>query len=611
MPELPEVETSRLYVEEFCVGSTITKVHATEQGGGPRDGQFDDIVIGEGVTAKGLKSSLEGRKIVELRRRGKQMWFVLDKPPHPLFHFGMTGAFTVKGEKRHKFVKFKVDEEWPPRFAKLELQMSNGTCLALTDPRRLARVRLRSEPEASPPISLLGPDPLTHPLSLEVFAAALAKPTAPIKAVLLAQDRVVSGVGNWVADEVCFQAEVHPGAACNTLATQQVAALHRKLLSVCREACEAQADYTVFPKEWLFHHRWGKGKSSEGSPRVSSGHSIIFDVVGGRTTAIVPAVQKKGLLLSSSAAKSGGGGGSGPSSSARSRKAKPASAAKKASNAKASGGDGGGKGETTKAKAGVRKGKRIVDPKQEVEVEADEQEGGDEEGEEEQQSSKQKKSITAKKTVSRKTGRAGVTKARAAPVAKKGSGGGAKRKPVAAVEATAASTVAAASTGTARGGAAGRKKPNFSKKTVAEPTPAAAAAADKKVKAETVVIEKASKAKPASRAAVTPKNSGRGEGKATTLEQEHEDALSSVVVAPTKRGRGAGAGAGEDGGDLGSVKGKRAKTAAAAAAARGPAVKPEAIDATTVTANEAVVSKGRATRSARRVGERRSPRLSS
>ncbi|CAN0078826.1 unnamed protein product, partial [Ectocarpus sp. 13 AM-2016] len=97
MPELPEVETSRLYVEEFCLGSTITNVHATEQGGGPRDGQFDDIVIGEDVTAKSLKDTLEGRKIVELRRRGKQMWFVLDKPPHPLFHFGMTGAFTVKG----------------------------------------------------------------------------------------------------------------------------------------------------------------------------------------------------------------------------------------------------------------------------------------------------------------------------------------------------------------------------------------------------------------------------------------------------------------------------------------------------------------------------------
>lgn len=43
-------------------------------------------------------------------------------------------------------------------------------------------------------------------------------------------------------------------------------------------------------------HRWGKGKSSGGAPRVSSGHPIHFDVVGGRTTAIVLAVQKKGLL---------------------------------------------------------------------------------------------------------------------------------------------------------------------------------------------------------------------------------------------------------------------------------------------------------------------------
>lgn len=44
--------------------------------------------------------------------------------------------------------------------------------------------------------------------------------------------------------------------------------------------------------------RWGKGKSAEGAPRVSSGHPIHFDVVGGRTTAIVPAVQRKGLLKS-------------------------------------------------------------------------------------------------------------------------------------------------------------------------------------------------------------------------------------------------------------------------------------------------------------------------
>lgn len=48
------------------------------------------------------------------------------RPPHPLFHFGMTGAFSIKGEERHKFVKFKVGEEWPPKFTKLELQVTNS-----------------------------------------------------------------------------------------------------------------------------------------------------------------------------------------------------------------------------------------------------------------------------------------------------------------------------------------------------------------------------------------------------------------------------------------------------------------------------------------------------
>lgn len=48
-------------------------------------------------------------------------------------------------------------------------------------------MRLREEPENQPPISVLGPDPLTHPLALETFAQALARIDAPIKAALLDQ----------------------------------------------------------------------------------------------------------------------------------------------------------------------------------------------------------------------------------------------------------------------------------------------------------------------------------------------------------------------------------------------------------------------------------------
>ena len=45
---------------------------------------------------------------------------------------------------------------------------------------------------------------------------------APIKAVLLDQERVVCGVGNWVADEVLFQSGIHPSTPAAGLDDAQV-----------------------------------------------------------------------------------------------------------------------------------------------------------------------------------------------------------------------------------------------------------------------------------------------------------------------------------------------------------------------------------------------------
>lgn len=52
------------------------------------------------------------------------------------------------------------------------------------------------------------------------------------------------------------------------------------------------ADSEKFPEHWLFKHRWGKGKKNQ--PAVlPNGDKITFLTVGGRTSAVVPAVQKK------------------------------------------------------------------------------------------------------------------------------------------------------------------------------------------------------------------------------------------------------------------------------------------------------------------------------
>ena len=55
---------------------------------------------------------------------------------------------------------------------------------------------------------------------------------------------------------------------------------------------ETKADSSKFPETWLFKHRWGKGKKDSPN-RLPNGEKIVFLTVGGRTSAVIPSVQKK------------------------------------------------------------------------------------------------------------------------------------------------------------------------------------------------------------------------------------------------------------------------------------------------------------------------------
>lgn len=294
MPELPEVEAARRLLEKECQGKRITRVHASERGGGPREGEFDAIVFDDAeATDASVSAALTGKTLVAVRRKGKQLWLELSSPPHLLAHFGMTGTFVVEGAKslalQHQDISAR-NHAWPPRFTKCELEFGE-TKLAFSDPRRLGRLRLRSAPEEQEPWRSLAPDPINETVSVELIRDGLAGKGGSVKARLLDQAAVISGVGNWVADEVLYQAGIHPEAVCCELSDAQVAALHAALSDVLQTACRVNADASRFPKEWLFHYRWGKGK---GAAHVPGGGLITFLTVGGRTSAVVVAKQRKG-----------------------------------------------------------------------------------------------------------------------------------------------------------------------------------------------------------------------------------------------------------------------------------------------------------------------------
>ena len=125
----------------------------------------------------------------------------------------------------------------------------------------------------------------------EWLAELLGRKHVPVKALLLDQANI-SGIGNWVGDELLYDAKIHPEQYSDTLTKSQVTDLHKSIHYVCGLAVELLADSEKFPEGWLFKHRWGKGKK-DASKTLPNGARITFLTVGGRTSAVIPSVQKK------------------------------------------------------------------------------------------------------------------------------------------------------------------------------------------------------------------------------------------------------------------------------------------------------------------------------
>jgi formamidopyrimidine-DNA glycosylase len=324
MPELPEVEVTRRLFEANCVGKKIVTVDAVE-----------DEKVFDGATPADLTATLLGATPRAALRLGKHMWLDLGPDtPYVLIHLGMSGGTAVRGVGGAAYQRYTIDADaeapWPPRFAKLSLIFADGTEWAFCDARRFGRVRLGvagADPLASPPLSALANDPLLSWPNLTEFKEQLGAQRRAIKAVLLDQS-FSAGVGNWVADEVLYQARIHPEQPAVSLSGEEAAALHRLIPEICQIAVDAGAEAERLPTTWLFPHRWGKGNAEKN--RVG-GHVVDHVTVGGRTSAFVPAVQK----LRKSSGGGGGGSKGGGKRGAAAEVAPPAKAKKVAASAPA------------------------------------------------------------------------------------------------------------------------------------------------------------------------------------------------------------------------------------------------------------------------------------
>ena len=279
MPELPEVERGRRVALKVARGRRIVEARCA-----------DDPIVFDRVSPARIRRALVGRRVKDVKRHGKHLWFELDRRPWPCLHFGMTGGFhTAPGGPRVKLESTgkKPDHAWPPRFTKLHLVFDDGGELVMADARRLGRIRLRRDPASQPPISRLGFDAHRGLPPFARFRELVRGRAAPLKALLLDQG-FAAGVGNWIADEVLYQARLDPRRRANTLTDPEIMRMRAALKRVVDTSVRVSNDSDRYPRGWLFHRRWGR------NPRAvtMTGERIRHITVGGRTTAWVPTRQR-------------------------------------------------------------------------------------------------------------------------------------------------------------------------------------------------------------------------------------------------------------------------------------------------------------------------------
>ena len=216
MPELPEVENTRQYllrsglVGRRFAAPDITWSRTVRE---PSVGEFI-----EGVA---------GRRVADLRRRGKYLIAALDDDQFLVLHLGMTGSLRIHDARRE-----------PPPMVRHTFPLDDGRELRFIDPRKFGHLWLLSDP--SDAMSNMGPEPLEPSFTASALGETLARRKSPIKALLLEQS-VIAGIGNLYADEALFLSGIHPERSANTLDGDEIAALHHGIIQSLTVSMSAYA----------------------------------------------------------------------------------------------------------------------------------------------------------------------------------------------------------------------------------------------------------------------------------------------------------------------------------------------------------------------------------
>lgn len=258
MPELPDVEKYRKEAEK-CTNSGIEQVNVS-------DAHFVKLSENE------LDKKLKGKQFKKIIRHGKYLFLPADKSTSLVLHFGMTGE-----------VHYLKEDEDKPKYTRCSILFKNKHTLHIVSRRKLGSVELAKDPDSFIKEKDLGPDALD--IARKDFISLFENKKSMVKTALTDQSEI-AGIGNVYADEILYQAKIHPQKPANQLSDKEKNTVYNELQNVLKTAIKHDADVSKLPESFLLPNR------SQGKACPGCNGKIEKTKISGRTTYYCPSCQK-------------------------------------------------------------------------------------------------------------------------------------------------------------------------------------------------------------------------------------------------------------------------------------------------------------------------------
>jgi len=206
MPELPEVETSKRYIDQFLLNAKILNIHFS-------------VSKLRWVINPDIKFFFKNTIILKIYRIGKYILIDTSNKNTLILHLGMSGYLSIN-EVNEK--KIKHDHI----FINFECITGEKKCLIFNDQRKFGHIDFHytSNLKKHFLIKNLGIDGLSNSLKYDFMKTIFSKKTIVIKNALLDQ-KIICGIGNIYASEILFYSKIHPLKRVNNLCKDEINAL--------------------------------------------------------------------------------------------------------------------------------------------------------------------------------------------------------------------------------------------------------------------------------------------------------------------------------------------------------------------------------------------------